>query len=72
MMPFELVECRSDHAYIGYPVAFYWQDKRLEVNYILSETRLSSGYSFRVFNQEFGCFDLFYDVNTDQWSVQQP
>ncbi len=25
------VECRSDHDYIGHPLAFYWQDMRLEV-----------------------------------------
>jgi hypothetical protein len=71
-MPSDRVECHSDYAYIGYPVAFYWQEKRLEVTRILSETRDSSGYSFQVLNREFGFFDLFYNTSTDVWTVQQP
>jgi len=71
-MPPDLVECRSDHAYLGYPVGFYWLNQRLEVTSILSEARDSSGYAFKVINQEFGCFDLIYDSSTDHWSVQQP
>jgi len=70
-MPSDLVECRSDHAYIGFPVAFYWQDKRLEVSRILSENQDPTVYTFRVLNQEFGYFELIYDLNTDDWSVQQ-
>ncbi|OGO65547.1 MAG: hypothetical protein A2029_09035 [Chloroflexi bacterium RBG_19FT_COMBO_47_9] len=70
-MPSDPVECRSDYAYIGYPVAFFWRDKRLEVTQILSETRVSSGYSFRILNREVGFFELFYDLSTDVWTVQQ-
>ena len=70
-MPTIRVECRSDHAYIGHPLAFYWQDKRLEVALIVSEYHNPAGYSFRVLNEEYGCFELIYDLNTDEWSVQQ-
>jgi len=68
-MPSDRVECRSDHAYIGHTVAFYWQEQRLEVAKIISEKQDPSGYLFRVLTEEFGCFDLFYDLNTDEWSV---
>jgi hypothetical protein len=68
-MSSDRVECRSDHAYIGHPVAFYWQDKRLEVGKIISEKQDPTGYSFRVLNEEYGCFELIYALNTDEWSV---
>jgi hypothetical protein len=70
-MPSDRVECRSDHAYIGLPLAFYWQNKRLEVAQILSENQNPNGYSFRVLNEELGYFELSYDFQTDEWSVQQ-
>jgi hypothetical protein len=65
------VECRSDHAYVGYPIAFFWQESRLEVAELLSENRNPLGYSFRVRNEPFGIFELDYDISTDQWSVHQ-
>jgi hypothetical protein len=65
------VECRSDHAYPGYPVAFYWQGERLEVTQVLSERRDPAGYTFRVSNERFGIFELNYNSNTDEWSVHQ-
>jgi hypothetical protein len=68
-MPSERVECRSDHAYLGYPIAFYWQEKRWMVNQILSEKQDPTGYSFRVYNDELGVFELNYDLKTDEWSV---
>jgi hypothetical protein len=70
-MPSDRVECRSDYAYLGYPFAFYWQDKRLMVNQILSEKQDPTGYSFRIYNNEFGDFELNYDLKTDKWSVTQ-
>jgi hypothetical protein len=66
-----LVECRSDHAYIGYPVAFYWQGMRLQVDDILIEHRTPQGYSYQVRNRERGIFILDYDSDSDLWSVEQ-
>ena len=63
------VECRSDHDYIGHPLAFYWQDKRLEVSEVLVQIHTPHGYSFQVRNNDFGIFELIYDTNTDEWSV---
>jgi hypothetical protein len=65
------VECRSDHDYIGHPLAFYWQDKRLEVAQVLMQNRTPRGYTFQVRNNDFGLFELIYDPNTDEWSVYQ-
>jgi hypothetical protein len=65
------VECRSDHAYPGYPVAFYWQGSRLEVTEILSEEQHPRGYSFLVRNENLGIFELNFDIDSDQWSVEQ-
>jgi hypothetical protein len=65
------VECRSDHSYLGYPVAFYWQDRRLEIVEVVSELRYPDGYEFRVRTGEREIFVLNYVINTDQWSVQQ-
>ena len=65
------VECRSDHDYIGHPLAFYWQDKRLVVAEVLVQIRTPHGYSFQVRNRDFGIFELIYDTSTDEWSVYQ-
>jgi hypothetical protein len=65
------VECRSDHNYIGRPLAFYWQEKRLEITEVLMQNRTPTGYSYQVRNPELGIFELDYDTNTDEWSVHQ-
>jgi len=70
MMPADQVECRSDHAYLGYPVAFHWQDHRLEVARIISEAHHPTGYSFMVLDLGSRQFELTYDLNTDHWSIQ--
>lgn len=65
----DLVICRSDYDYLGYPLAFYWQEQRLEVAEVLVQNRTPNGYSFRVRTDKFGIFELDYDLNTDEWSV---
>jgi len=66
------VECRSDHEYAQRPVAFYWQGKRLEIVEVLAHWRIPEGYSFRVRNEVYGIFELNYDIDTDEWSINQP
>ncbi len=68
----DLVICRSDHDYIGDPLAFYWQGRRLEVSELLAQSRTPTGYTFRVSTAEFGIFELEFDLSTGQWSVYQP
>ena len=65
------VECRSDHDYIGRPLAFYWHETRFEVAEVLQEKQTPSGYSFQVRTGDGAWFELVYDNQTDQWSVQQ-
>ncbi len=69
-MPDQVI-CRSEHAYIGYPLAFYWQEQRLEVDEIISQARTPSGYTFRVRNVKLGIFELEFHQDTDQWSIRQ-
>ena len=70
-MIFTRVDCRSDHDYIGRPLAFDWQDKRLRFIEILTQIRTPQGYSFRVCTEDYGVFALNYDTNADEWSVLQ-
>ncbi len=70
-MAADQVEIRSDHDYIGRPLAFYWQDKRLEVDEVLAQSRTPNGYTISVRNNEAGTFELTYDSRTDEWSVRQ-
>jgi hypothetical protein len=65
------VEIRSNHEYIGRPLAFYWHDKRYEVAEVLAQNRTPEGYIFRVQAVNTGTFELIYDDFTDQWSVHQ-
>jgi hypothetical protein len=65
------VECRSDHAYIGHPRAFYWQDVRLEVAEVLQEKRTPTGHSFLVRTAQGDQFELDFDIDSDQWSIHQ-
>ncbi len=65
------VICRSDHDYLGYPLAFYWQDQRLEVKEVVAQSRTPTGYTFKVSTSELGLFELVYNLNTDQWSVDR-
>ena len=64
------VECRSDHDYTGRPLAFYWQEQRLEVTEVLVQYRTPLGLSYQVQTASSGIFKLDYDTHTDEWSVQ--
>lgn len=70
-MASDRVICRSDHDYIGKPLAFYWQEQSLSVAEVLVQNRTPTGYTFKVRNEDFGFFELDYDMSTDQWSVRQ-
>ncbi len=71
-MAADRVEIRSDHDYIGRPLAFYWQDERLEVSEVLTNLRTPYGYKITVRNNQAGIFELVYDFRTGEWSVRQP
>lgn len=70
-MAADRVEIRSNHEYIGRPLAFYWQDKRYEVTAVLAQSRTPEGYVYRVQAAGMGIFELIYNDSTDQWSVHQ-
>ncbi len=70
-MSADRVEVRSDHDYIGRPLAFYWHEQRHEVSEILVNNRTPGGYQITVRNDQAGIFELFYDNRTGEWSVRQ-
>lgn len=65
------VECRSDHDYIGRPLAFTWQGNRFEIADVIIQNQTPLGYQFQVRTTDDEIFELDYDTHTDQWSVQQ-
>ncbi len=70
-MAADRVEVRSDHDYLGRPLAFYWQDERLEVSEVLVTNHTPNGYQITVRNDRAGIFELVYDLRTGEWSVRQ-
>ena len=67
----ERVEIRSNHEYIGRPLAFYWQDRRLKVTAVLLQNHTPTGYTFRVQAEDAAIYELRYDLDADQWFVHQ-
>ena len=65
-----IVDCRSDASYAERPLTFAWEGQRLEVAEILSRWRAPNGAGFRVRTAQELVFDLFYDENTDEWSIK--
>jgi hypothetical protein len=66
------VECRSDTEYAERPIAFYWQEQRLEIAEILSRWRTPAAKCFRVRTVDDQIFELSYNETTDGWQIQQP
>ncbi len=70
-MSVETVEMRSDHNYIGRPLAFTWQGKRFEVADVLIRYQTPHGYQFRVRTIDNNIFVLDFDSPADRWSINQ-
>ena len=64
------VECHSSSTYAERPVAFYWQNQRLEVESILARWRTPGARYFRVLTRGQRIFELKYDENADTWHIQ--
>ena len=67
----ELVECYSGHTYAGRPKALYWQGTRLEVSEILKEWLTPGCIHYLVTTNSDESFLVTYDMNLDQWFIQQ-
>jgi hypothetical protein len=65
------VECRSDHDYIGRPLAFEWQGKRFIVDDVLLENRTPAGFQFKVRTADNEAFELDYEIITEAWTIHQ-
>jgi hypothetical protein len=66
------VECRSDSEYAERPIAFHWQEQRLEIAEILSRWRTPTGKCFRVRTADDQIFVLIYNDIAADWQIQQP
>jgi hypothetical protein len=66
------VECRSDHDYIGHPLAFVWHGMHLQVADVLVQNRTPGGFHFHVRTTDTQIFELDYDTITGEWTVTQP
>jgi hypothetical protein len=64
------VECRSDWEYAQRPLAFTWQGQRLVVQEVIAEQRTPEGKHFLVHTSQDGSFELIYNEQLDQWSIQ--
>jgi hypothetical protein len=64
------VECFSGHTYAQRPVAFVWQEKRLEVSEIEAEWHTSEGKRFWVRTSAGQGFELFYFMTEDEWVIE--
>jgi hypothetical protein len=76
-MASSLVECRAGRHYPDRPVAFRWEDRRVEVDDVEHQWRTQgvsydspTRYHYRVRTAE-GRFDLVYNVQADSWSVTE-
>lgn len=64
------VECHSGYKYGERPLAFYWEDQRLEVSETLATWRAPHGPCFRVRARDGRCFELSYEEATDEWKIR--
>ena len=65
------VVCRSDDSYPQRPVAFDWEDEKLEIKSIISRSRLPDGLIFRVITNKERIFKLYYQEEKSLWSGQE-
>ena len=71
MMSESPVICRSDSSYAERPIGLIWQGQRLDILAILDRWRTPEGKWFRVVAGGDEVFELFYNEQRDEWSVQQ-
>lgn len=67
----DCVECHSGIKYAETPVAFTWQEQRLEIKQILMRWKSPGELGFRVTSTDGQIFDLVYNEVSDQWLIKQ-
>jgi hypothetical protein len=63
------VECVSGSRYGERPLAFTWDEERLEVAGVQRQWRTPRGMCYRVITQDERTFDLFYLEDDDVWKA---
>lgn len=64
------VECHSGYKYGERPLAFSWENQRLEVSEILATWRAPQGPCFRIRAEDDRCFELSYQEAADKWEIR--
>lgn len=66
---YNLVVCHSGYTYAQRPTALYWQDKRLDIQEILSEWHSPNARHFKIITVNSLLFELTYQEDSDQWRI---
>jgi hypothetical protein len=61
------VECYSGYEYAQRPVAFWWQQERLEVAELLAEMSLPAAKRFIVKTRDHRRWVIEYQIDLDAW-----
>ena len=68
----DIVECHSEHEYAERPVAFTWNEQRLEISEIMEGWHSPGEKYFLVRTTDGQIFELCYGEFTDEWRTRQP
>jgi hypothetical protein len=65
------VECHAGYKYPEYPVAFTYQEERIEIEEIIARWRIPNGERFRIRTVEQTFFEITYSEAKDEWQIHQ-
>ena len=66
----EPVECYAGAEYPERPRSFEWKGKRLEIAQITAQWKSPLGNIFQVLTTEQEVFELFFNQETDSWTIE--
>jgi len=65
------VECHSGYEYPQRPTAIYWNGVRHQIKSITAEWRTPEGKYFRVEIMKGTLFELFFEQETNHWTIKE-
>ena len=67
----EIVNCYSGGSYADRPKRFFWMEKEYTVQSILKTWKTPEGKHFSVITAQGETFELFYNIQEDNWQIYQ-
>jgi hypothetical protein len=64
-----VVECHSGFTYAQRPTVIHWQGRRLEIEQVEAEWRVTEGRRFRVRTHDSQVIELVYLEEQDEWRI---